>query len=183
MKEGNYKMKFQKIPRLGMRKIKSVSAVVLSFLIWQIIRIPFPSLEIHPLFGYIYSISEMRNTPQETKKFGWWRIKATLIGLITGLCALPISVYYGAYAGDSIIFMIVDIGLFVLGILLSLTLAELFKCGKLCGIAAMVFVICLVRDRNANVNIYLYAILRVIETLLGVFSAWVVNNFVSERPK
>jgi len=32
-----------------------------------------------------------------------------------------------------------------------------------------------VRDRNSTVNIYLYAVLRVCQTLLGVFSAWAVN--------
>lgn len=176
-------MKFLKSPHIGMRKIKSVLAVILSFLIWQIIRIPFPSFEIHPLFGYMYSISEMRDTPQKTKEFGWWRIKATLIGLVIGLCALPISNSFGAYAGDGIIFMAVDIALFAVGIVLSLSLAEVLKCGNLCSLAAMIFVICLVRDRNAHVNIYLYAILRVAETFLGVFSAWVVNSFVKVRKK
>ncbi len=174
-------MKFPNLPHIGMRKVKSAIAVVLSFLIWQIVRIPFPQFEIHPLFGYLYSIGEMRPTAQKTKQFGWWRIKATLIGLCIGFCALPISISYGAYAGNGILYILVDIALFVFGVILALCLAELFKCGNLCGIAAMVFVICLVRDRNANVNIYLYAILRVFETLLGVFSAWVVNNFIDKH--
>ena len=49
-------------------------------------------------------------------------------------------------------------------------------------IAAVIFVICLVRDRNAAVNIYLYAILRVCQTLLGVFSAWLVNTLLLPYP-
>ncbi len=151
-------MKFENIPRIGMRKIKSAIAVVLSFLIWQLVRIPFPQFEMHPLFGYIYSIGEMRPTAEKTKQFGWWRIKATFIGITLGLCALPISVSYGAYAGEGIVYILVDMALFVFGVILALWFADLLKCGNLCGLAAMIFVICLVRDRNANINIYLYAI-------------------------
>ena len=174
-------MKFNKIPRIGMRKIKSAIAVVLSFFLWQLVRIPFPQFEIHPLFGYIYSVSEMRATVEDSKKFGWWRIKATFIGLGLGLCALPISVSYGTYAGESFTYVLVDIVIFVLGVLIALWLADWLKCGNMCGLAAMIFLICLVRDRSARVDIYLYAILRVIETLIGVFSAWLVNNFICAR--
>ena len=46
----------------------------------------------------------------------------------------------------------------------------------------MIFVICLVRDRNSALNIYLYAILRVWQTLLGVFSAWLVNTLLLPYP-
>ena len=174
-------MKLKNMPKIGMRKVKSAIALVLSFLLWQLVRIPFPGVEVHPLFAYIYSIAEMRPTADKTKQFGWWRIKATFIGITLGLCALPLSASFGTCAGEGITYVLVDILIFVVGVILALCLAELLKCENLCGLAAMIFIICLVRDRNANVNIYLYAVIRVVETLIGVFSAWFINNFVYPR--
>jgi len=163
------------LPGIGMRKIKSLLAVSLSFVIWQVVRIWLPQLEVHPLFGYVYSIIEMRDSAEKTKKFSKFRIKATLLGLATGLSALPLSVRFGAYAGSGIVHRLADMAIILTGILITLWLAELLGCENLCGIAAVIFVICLVRDRNSAVNIYLYAILRVCQTLLGIFSAWAVN--------
>lgn len=163
------------LPGVGMRKIKSLVAVALAFAIWQVVRIWFPQLEVHPLFGYVYSIIEMRDSAEKTQQFSKRRIKATLLGLAVGMSALPLSVRFGAYAGDGLGYALVDVAIILVGILLTLWLAELLKCENFCGIAAVIFVICLVRDRNAAVNIYLYAILRVCQTLLGIFTAWVVN--------
>lgn len=169
-------------PKVGMRKIKSVLALFLSFLIWQIFRIWFPQLDVHPLFGYVYAVIEMRDTAEKTEQFGLRRIKATLIGLTLGLMILPLSVSYGAYAGDSVWNLIADVLLISVGVLLTLSIAELLRCKNFCGVAAIIFVICIVRDRNATTNIYLYAILRVVQTLLGVFSAWLINSFVWRYP-
>ena len=55
------------LPGIGMRKIKSLLAVSLSFVIWQVVRIWLPQLEVHPLFGYVYSIIEMRDSAEKTK--------------------------------------------------------------------------------------------------------------------
>ena len=171
------------LPGIGMRKLKSLLAVTLSFVIWQVVRIWFPQLEVHPLFGYVYGIIEMRESSEKTKQFGLRRIKATLIGLAVGLCALPLSVKFGAYAGEGMAFLLTDMAIILAGTLFTLWLAELLRCENFCGIAAIIFVICLVRDRNAVVNIYLYAILRVCQTLIGVFSAWVVNTWVYPYPR
>lgn len=170
------------LPGVGMRKVKSLLAVTLSFLIWQLVRIWLPQLEVHPLFGYVYSIIEMRDSAEKTKKFSKFRIKATLLGLAMGLSALPLSVRYGAYAGVGVTHLLADMIIILSGILITLWLAELLGCENLCGVAAVIFVICLVRDRNATVNIYLYAILRVCQTLLGVFSAWAVNTKLLPYP-
>ena len=171
------------LPGIGMRKVKSALAVALAFALWQIVRIWFPYFDVHPLFGYIYAVIEMRESVEKTRQFGKNRMKATLLGLALGLSVLPISVRYGTYAGEGILFALNDLVMILLGVLIALWLAQLFRCGNLCGIAAIVFIICLVRDRNASINIYLYAILRVFQTLLGVFAAWVVNSLVCPYPK
>ena len=171
------------LPRIGKRKIKSVIAVVLAFVIWQLLRIIFPQLEIHPLFAYVYAVIEMRESVEKTKEFGLLRIKATLIGLTMGLCFLYISVLVGNYITNLSILAIADMTLIGVGVLITLWFAELFHCKNFCGIAAIILIICLVRDRNADTNIYLYAILRVVQTLIGVAAAWLVNNFVYRYPK
>lgn len=172
-----------KLPGVGMRKVKSLLAVALAFALWQIVRIPFPRFDVHPLFGYIYAVVEMRESVEKTRQFGRRRIKATLLGLAIGLSVLPLSVRYGVYAGEGVWFVLNDLIIILLGILITLWLAELIRCENFCGIAAIIFVICLVRDRNANINIYLYAILRVFQTLLGVFSAWIVNAWICPYPR
>lgn len=176
-------MKKFTLPGIGMRKVKSLLAVALSFGVWQVVRIWFPQFDVHPLFGYIYAVIEMRDSVEKTKQFGKRRMKATLLGLGVGLLAIPVSVRYGTYAGQGISFALVDLFIILLGVLVTLWLAELFRCENFCGIAAIVFVICLVRDKGTSINIYLYAVLRVFQTLLGVFSAWVVNAYVCPYPK
>ena len=123
----------------------------------------------------------MRDSVEKTRQFGLRRIKATFLGLAIGLLALPLSERFGAYAGPGIGFAAVDLLIILTGVLITLWLAELLRCENFCGIAAIIFVICLVRDRNTDVNSYLYAILRVFQTLLGVFSAWVVNTLICPR--
>ena len=172
-----------KLPGIGMRKIKSLLAVALAFALWQLVRIPFPEFHIHPLFGYMYAVIEMRDSVAKTRQFGKLRIKATLLGLGVGLSALPLSMRWGVYAGQGAAFVLADLVIILLGILVTLWLAELMRCETFCGIAAIIFIICLVRDRDTNVNLYLYAILRVFQTLLGVFCAWVVNACVCPYPK
>ena len=171
------------LPGIGMRKIKSLLAVALSFALWQVVRIWFPEFHVHPLFCYMYAVIEMRDSVEKTRQFGKLRIKATLLGLAVGLSALPLSTRYGTYAGQGAAFVLADLAIILLGILVTLWLAELVRCENFCGIAAIIFVICLVRDRDTHINMYLYAILRVFQTLLGVFCAWVVNAFVCPYPK
>lgn len=170
------------LPGVGMRKIKSLLAVALAFALWQVVRIWLPQFSIHPLFGYIYAVIEMRDSVEKTRRFGALRIKATLLGLAAGLSALPLSVRYGTGAGEGVVFVLTDLAIILLGVLITLWLAELLQCKNFCGIAAIIFIICLVRDRSTDINIYLYAILRVFQTLLGVFCAWIVNALVCPYP-
>ena len=169
------------LPGIGMRKVKSLLAIAMVFMVWQVVRVWFPQFNPHPLFGYVYAIIEMRESVEKTSRFGRLRIKATFLGLAIGLMALPLSEGYGAYAGQGVRFLLTDLAIILTGVLITLWLAELFGCKNFCGIAAVIFVICLVRDRNTDINIYLYAILRVFQTLLGVFSAWVINRFIAPR--
>lgn len=164
---------------IGMRKIKSLIALVLTFIIWQMIRIFFPMLEMHPVFAYIYSVIEIRDTAQKTKKFSKLRIKATLVGLVVGLVFITLSVFMASKIDNEIWRLLTELLLILLATLISLLIAENTKCENFCGIAAIIAIICMVSHNEED--IYLYAIMRVIQTLIGIFSALLINVFIKKR--
>ena len=168
----------QKLPGIGLRKVKSVIAVAIAFVIWQIVRwLVSPDLEVHPVFGYVYAVVELRETPEKTKTFSIYRLKATVIGLVLGLATLPLSVLLEKSIPNAFLLHVSDLALILVGVLISLWIADLCKCKNLCGIAAIIFILCIIRERNSSVSIYMYAILRAVETLVGVFAAWFANTF------
>lgn len=166
---------------IGMRKIKSLIALIVSFVTWQTIRIFLPMLEVHPIFAYIYSVIEIRETPDKTKKFGKLRIKATLVGLIVGLVFITLSVFIASKIDERFWRVLTEFLLIVFATLISLIVAENVKCENFCGIAAIIAIICMVS--HSEEDIYLYAIMRVIQTLIGVFSAMLVNVFIKKEKK
>ncbi len=167
------------VPHVGMRKLKSLMAVAVSFVIWQIIRIFVPQLEEHPIFAYIYAIIEMRDTLEKTKTFGLLRIKATFVGLIVGLAFVSLSVKLCSYTDVAAYHILIDFGLVLVATLISLVVAELTNCASFCGIAAIISVICIVS--HSDTDRYLYATMRVFQTLLGVFSAFLINALVRKK--
>ena len=54
------------MPHVGMRKVKSVLALLAAFLIWQPFRLLYPDLEVHPIFIYIYALLEIRDNSAKT---------------------------------------------------------------------------------------------------------------------
>ena len=164
---------------IGMRKVKSLIALTFTFMIWQIIRIFLPMLEIHPVFAYIYSVIEIRDTAEKTKRFGKLRIKATLVGLVVGLVFITLSVFVVSKINEGIWHLLTELLLILLATLISLLIAENTKCENFCGVAAIITIICMVSHNEED--IYLYAIMRVIQTLIGIFSAMFVNVFIKKR--
>ena len=171
----NYKL------HIGMRKIKSILAVFLSFLGWQALRIFMPALETHPIFAYVYSIIEMRESAQKTKDFGKLRIIATVIGLIVGLAFVFCTVYATSYITSDMLKAFVELLLILLASLCSLVLAEISGCKDFCGAAAIITVVCMV-SRTQD-DIYLYAIMRVVQTMIGVLSAVMINLVIPTKTK
>ena len=164
---------------IGMRKLKSIVAVAFSFIIWQLIRIFLPMLEIHPVFAYIYSIIEMRETPEKTKDFGGRRIKATFIGLIIGLLFVTLSIFVSQFVSSQWLFILLEFLVILIGALCALCVAEVLGCKNFCGIAAIIAVICMVS--HSGEDRYLYAVMRVLQTLIGVFSAMAVNVLIKKK--
>ena len=164
---------------IGMRKVKSLLALGVAFSIWQIIRLFLPMLEAHPIFAYIYSVIEIRETPEKTQKFGKLRIKATLIGLATGLVFITLSFFITAKIDDGLWHLLAEFAFVLIATLVSLVFAEITKCESFCGVAAIIAIICMVSLDEKN--IYLYAVMRVVQTLIGVASAMIINMFVHRK--
>ena len=164
---------------IGMRKVKSLLALGVAFSIWQIIRLFLPMLEAHPIFAYIYSVIEIRETPEKTQKFGKLRIKATLIGLATGLVFITMSFFITSQINNGLWHLFVEFVFVLIATLISLIFAEMTKCENFCGVAAIIAIICMVSLDEKN--IYLYAVMRVVQTLIGVASAMIINMFVHRK--
>ena len=164
-----------------MRKIKSLIALTLSFGIWQLIRIFLPMLYIHPIFAYVYSVIEIRETVEKTKQFGKLRIRATIVGLLVGLAFITVSVFLKSKIEADIWRALAEFIVVLCATLFSLVVAENIKCENFCGIAAIITIICMVGNRDESA--YFYAIMRVVQTLLGVFSATFINVLIKRKPK
>ena len=165
---------------IGMRKIKSLLAIVIAFCIWQPIRIVFPDLEVHPLFIYVYALIEIRDASEKTVNFGKERIKASLIALTIGLATVALCNAVKMYLAKDSLYTIVELIGILLGVLLTLSLTEKAGCKTFCGFAAAVFIILMVL--HANDERYLYAFLRAAQTMIGVFVAMIINVWLFPYP-
>ena len=166
---------------IGMRKMKSLIALSITFVIWQLIRVFLPMLEVHPVFAYAYSVIEIRETPDKTKKFGQLRIKATFIGLIVGLVFMALSVFVASKINSEMWRILTELLFILLATLISLLIAENAECENFCALAAIIPIICMVAHNEQD--IYLYAIMRGVQTLIGVFTAMFINVFINKNAK
>jgi len=158
---------------VGMRKVKSLIAIIIGFCIWQVIRLFFPDLEVHPFYIYLYSFLEVRDSSEKTKTLGMQRIRATFVGMALGLPMLFLRIWLHSALESEGLLVLLDLVMILAGVLAALQIAPYFRCGTMTGIAAVVYIILLIY--HADDGRYLYALLRASQTLIGVFVAWLVN--------
>ncbi len=167
------KQALKHLPHIGMRKMKSVLAVFIGFWIWQLFRVFVPELELHPIYIYIYGIIEIRDSSTKTVDFSKLRIKATFTALGIGLPLLFLSVYLQSLVTPAWAETAVELAVVLFGTLLVLCVAEVVGCRSFCGLAAAMFIILLVSHSDGEP--WSYAVLRSVQTLIGVFIAWLLN--------
>ena len=165
--------KHLQLPHVGMRKVKSLLAVFIGFWIWQAIRLAFPSLEVHPLYIYIYGMIEIRDSSKKTTTMGRDRIKTTFVAIGISLPFLFLFRWLTGLVDATWLKTGVELFLIILGILLTLIVAEKAGCHAYCGLCAAIFIIFMLTQKDGEP--YLYSILRASQTILGVFVAWLVN--------
>lgn len=161
------------LPHIGMRKIKSLMAIFVGFWIWQIIRLFFPNLELHPLYIYIYGVIEIRDTSRKTVDMGRDRIKATFVAMGIGIPFLFLNRWLTAFTDPAWLDICIDFSLLLLGTLLTLILAEKANCHAFCGLCAAIFIIFMLTQKDGE-PLY-YSIIRASQTMIGVFVAWLIN--------
>ena len=170
-----------RLPHIGMRKLKSVLAVFAAFWVWQAVRLFFPELEVHPIFMYMYGVIEIRDSSEKTVDMGKLRIKATFTALGTGLPLLALAALVRPYFPAGWMHIAVDLVMILLGVLVTIVIAEKVGCRTFCGLAAAIFIVLLVS--HSNDDPYIYAILRAFQTIAGVFIAWLINVQLWPYPK
>lgn len=162
-----------RLPHVGFRKIKSVLAIFIGFWFWQLMRLFFPALEPHPIFIYIYGMIEIRDSSEKTVDLGKKRIKSTFTALGVGIpCMILLEVLKGI-APEGWIHTGLELIVLIGGVLLTLEVAQKVGCMAFCGLAAAIFIVLLVSYTTDQV--FLYAILRCVQTIAGVFIAWLLN--------
>lgn len=166
---------------IGMRKIKSILVLIVVFAVWQVIRSVIPKLEVHPIYAYIYAVIEMRETTEKTKIFGIRRIIVTIIGLGIGLLFIFFSNHIVAEFFNPQVKFYVDFILILIATLLSLCIAETLHCENFCGLAAVITIIFMVAHTDDKQ--YIYAIMRILQTVMGVCIAFIINKYVSNPQK
>ena len=161
------------LPHIGMRKVKSVLAIFVGFWIWQLIRLFAPSLEVHPIYIYIYGLLEVRESSAKTVDFGKLRIKSTVVALLVGLPMLLVCDGLRSLTQTPWILHAIELGLVLVSVLLVLCVAELIGCKSFCGLAAAIVIILLI-SHTINEPL-IYAVLRSSQTVIGVSVAWLIN--------
>lgn len=161
---------------VGMRNIKSALSVLIMFLVWQAVRLYFTELDMHPLYGYLTVLLAMRDTVDNSLNYGKMRIKTTFIGLAIGLAFIAINIRLQEIASSEYMGNIYELILIVVGTSVSLHAAYLLKSKNLCAIAGAVFLVSIVR-RDSDSR-YLYAVLRVFQTIIGLGVSLVINKYV-----
>ena len=164
---------------IGMRKFKTLLTLVIGFSIWQILRIFFPGLEVHPLFTYAYGILEIRDTSEHTKTFSIQRLKANAAAFATALLLMPLQILlHKHFTGTGL--ALLDLALILVAVLIALSIVERLRCGGMSGLSAVYCIIILIFYNGSDP--YLYALLRASQTLIGVAVAYLVNVVLLPYP-
>ncbi len=159
----------------GLRKVKSIIALVICFIMWQPFRLVFPELEVYPKYAFFYAIIEMRNSLATEKRTSLSRIKANIVGFAIAFIAIALRNLLWQVPFIEKYQVIFELLIILIGVFASLNIAEAVKCTTLCAIAAITFIICF---WHTEYNPYFYAALRFVQTLMGVGIAYAVNRFL-----
>ncbi len=169
------------VTHIGMRKWKSVLAIFFSFWLWQLIRLAFPELEVHPIYMYIYSFLEIRDSSEKTVEFCGKRIKANVSAFAVGVPLMLIMDLFKNYTPEGWIHTAVELLLILIGVLMTITIAQKLECNNFCGIAAIIYIILIVS--HCDQGGYIFCLLRASQTLMAVLIAWIINVKLLPYPR
>lgn len=147
---------------VGMRTLKTSLAIFVALIVSDIFKLQYP------FFTVIAIIVVMQNTINETYQMGINRILGTALGGLAGI------LYIGFIASDYWIWDRIMIGVITLFIILILIK---MKATKAISISLIVFLSICINDIKQGA--VFYAFLRMIDTMVGIIIALVINAFVA----
>lgn len=167
------KMEMPKIemPKIGMRIIKSAVAVFICFLIYMVRGTGMP------FYSAIAAILCMQPGKESTKKVGLNRTIGTLFGGAFGVAILLIERRFIPTSRPEISYFLISITIIPI-----IYFTVLLKQSTASYISCVVFLSITVNHGN-DIIPYLFAINRIIDTLIGIFVAYVLNSVSLPKQK
>ena len=163
------KIRLKKMPKLGLRNIKTALSIILCIWLYHLIDRGSNGA----LLATIAAVICMQDSIQKSVKEGLNRMSGTVLGGFLGVLFMYLPISIGNY--------IFWISFIFLGIVLYIYLCNVFRIRDSIIIGTIVFLI-IVLDEKAHDVPWLYAINRVLDTFAGILIAVGVNYFLF-RPK
>lgn len=156
---------------LGMRNIKTAAAVVFCLLFYEAIYMitDFSGITIQhllPMHACTAAIICMQNTVEQTLSEGFSRIIGTFYGGVLGIMILFVSTYIPS---------VLEVFMIASAISLCIWLCNLTGQQESCAISCVVLLSMLINQEGGSQ--YISALLRLIETVVGIIIAGLVNRY------
>ena len=168
-----------KIPKVGMRTIKTAVAVMLSYLLF----VPFDLMyreeyggiwgQMGPLYACIACIVCMQSSLEQTLQVGLSRFVGVFIGAILGVAMLLLEPLLSHWVG-----IVLMLGA---ACVCGIWLCMLFNRPAACGMACILPCVMLISGDVSGIQRYYYAAARVSETVVGVTVAFLINSLLPTR--
>lgn len=150
-----------KIPKLGLRNIKTAISVCICLVLFSK----------DPFFATVAAIMCMQDTVENSLKIGFTRIIGTLLGGILGLIFLNLTRFLNA---DFFIPLITGIG-----VSSAIYLCNAIKKPASSAMSSLVLVAIMIAPAGSSA--FHYAFKRTIETTLGIIVAILVNKYIKPQ--
>lgn len=151
------------LPKLGLRNIKTALAVMLCMIIFDLIH------RDNPFFACIASVFCMRDTVSNSISMGKNRIIGTILGGIIGIVLIFLSTHFQFLYNLSPLVTGVGISLSIyICTLLNKPESVIVSCIVISGIMI---------NYASQINSYVYAVNRSVDTIIGIIIAILVNKY------
>ena len=163
-----------KLPIPGWRNVKTAVAVMVCFVIflpwwgYSPVSSGGPLDQVGPFYACVASIICMQSSVEASVKQGLSRLLGTLVGGLTGLLAVSVTMNAPNYGITTLVF-----GLCVMA---TIYICSLLHQPKACSIAAIVC--CAVMLSHSGEERYFYTLIRMAETAVGIVVAVLVNRIL-----
>lgn len=154
--------KKHRLPRIGMRNIKTAIAAALCAFIYYF-------LDRSPAFACIGAIFGMGGDLAQSKQHGGNRLFGTLIGGLLGIVLFWVYVQVHPNGEDSLLLVLLTF----VGVIILIWLCQIFWVG---GVQPGGVVLCIILFNTPVESYVSYALNRIFDTAVGVVMALIVNS-------